>query len=238
MAVKLKIEWLVVNLILFLGAITANAQEETLYSLKWGIGILGLGSSEGYNFPKIPITLYDKPFGTKKYMLWQENEERVVFGPERGTIVGQVAHEDWIEVASEGFCLKYYQQRGKYALTLVHSSAEGYWISATELENTKFYLIDWMSFLLIQKMGYFPYAERPLVLREKPESKSPGVILLRDESYEINLTGKTAGLWGEAKVNWPRPGADESIPPKRRYQGWIKLLDDKGFPNIWYYTRD
>jgi len=151
-----------------------------------------------------------------------------------------VNREDWIEVTDGGACLKYYQQRGSYFLILIHSSWQGFWISSSELEKVNFYVIDWMSFLLAEKTGFYPATEKGLVLREEPNPKSKGVIWVKNVNYLITLSGKTEGQWAEVKVTWPRFGLGEKkeAKPQTYYKGWIKILDDKGYPNIWFYTRD
>jgi len=223
----------------------AQSATELLYNPDWGIGIIGPARSETLSFPDKAITLYDAPFGNKKYVLWEINNYYLVFGSEKEmsdkTVPsGIVNGKDWIEVTKGGACLKYYQQRGSYFLILIYSSFQEFWISSSELQKVNFYVIDWMSFLLAKKTGFYPATEKGLVLREEPNPKSKGVIWLKNINYLITLSGKTEGQWAEVKVTWPRFGLGGKEVAKSRtyYKGWIKMLDDDGSPNIWFYTRD
>jgi hypothetical protein len=219
----------------------AQSSSGPSYDPYWGIGIIGPVGNEVLNFPAAMIRLYDSPGGKRKYFLWKESEDKVVLGPEKGVIVGIVNSDDWIEVGYEALCLKYYQKRGSFILVLVHSRPGGFWISARELEKANSCIAEWKDFLLSERSGYYPNVKEGLVLRKKPSIKSESIVLLKQEDpsdYMITLTGKTQGLWAEVKVttNGFYPCVEAKVK-KRNYSGWIKILDNKGSPNIWFYTR-
>jgi len=242
MAKRLKLILILACCISARSSLAAGSSEDWLPSPYWGIGIIGPAKAEMISFPEKAIWLYDSPAGRRKYVIWKAREDQVAFGPKKGIIVGIVNPNDWIEVTYEGVCLKYYRQKDEYIQILIHYSPKGFWISAKELQKVGFNIVDWKSFLLAGKSGYYPaVAEKGLILREEPSIESAGIISLEfegPEDYMITLTGKTEGLWAEVNVttNGFYPCGDAKVK-KRNYSGWVKLLDDKGFPNIWFYTR-
>ena len=65
--------------------------------------------------------------------------------------------------------------------------------------------------------------------------RSEKIVTMKGETFLIKLTGKTNGNWAEVKVSeMDIPPCDGDAHEVNTYSGWIKAIDDKGFPNIWY----
>ena len=95
----------------------------------------------------------------------------------------------------------------------------------------------WKECFLKRNTGFFA-PETGLNLRSGPGIHNSKIVTLRGDSYSITLTGKLNGLWAEVEVElWEGNCCEEDCKVINNYKGWIKLLDNKGYPNVWFYTR-
>ena len=74
-------------------------------------------------------------------------------------------------------------------------------------------------------------------MRSGPSTEYEKVQTLKGDTYIITCTGKTENLWAEVSVDYYEDHPCNGGSKVQNWKGWIKFLDDKGFPNIWYYTR-
>lgn len=114
-----------------------------------------------------------------------------------------------------------------------------YWLRENEVLEKGFRILDWSQFLIEksnQMIGYFPKSPG-LNLRESPSKEGKLIKTLVGDSFQIRLTNNTNGLWVKVKVmklkDQPSPCGDGAI--EYEMQGWIKLLDDSGIPNVSFY---
>jgi len=131
--------------------------------------------------------------------------------------------------------IQYYEEKNGFVR--VKFDDKNYWIKLDELAANDGQLIPWKS--------YFPAVGSHLVvlykmnLRIAPTVNSEKIMLVKKPQNEdgfhiIEPTGNIQGNWAEvdihiiAKSDYCRNGY-RSVPSVK---GWIKHLDDKGFPNI------
>lgn len=217
------------------------------FNPSWGIGILAPipeKSSSHHLLPKEQLNLYDSPNGEIKYILWPETVEGFLYGSKEKVVAGKVNRADRIETDYEATSLMYFQRSGDFVQVLYHSHPGGFWLSTIELKNINFQAMDWLTFLLQNKIYYYPWVQDGIHLREQPTRKSKSIRIMKGDTYEIHLTGNTTGLWAEVQVIkylvHPCSQADYGpsfVNKTIKYNGWIKILDDKGYPNIWFFTR-
>ena len=79
-------------------------------------------------------------------------------------------------------------------------------------------------------------------LRKEPNSNTEIIGSVRGDLFEIKLTNQTAGQWCKVKITkyrehpcWTDLSEKENIEYKT--EGWLKIIDDNGEPNLWNYTR-
>lgn len=96
-----------------------------------------------------------------------------------------------------------------------------------------------MKFLLTGGHTLFPESLNiKMNLRAKPEASSELLAQLSDDRFFITPSGKSHGLWVEVKVvQYEDAYCSGNDTIVGNWTGWVKLLDDKGHPNLWYYTR-
>lgn len=209
----------------------------------WGNGIVvpEKGIQELHiNMPFASFDLFDAPSGKKSGTIFMKNSLNLKFSVDSKMIVCNVKMEDLAEVAAAGWCLKYYNEQGDFLQILVQSTGNGMWISKTELNYLHLKPTDWRGFLLTKKTGFYPNVDIGLNLRQEPDAASKKIVLMKGDHYLIDLSGETDGPWAEAVVKKysSRPCKaknPQDLKATETWQGWIKIIDDKGFPNIWFY---
>jgi hypothetical protein len=224
--------------LIFIGHISAQ-------NSGWGSGIIipekGIQPMH-INMPLASFELFDTPGGEKAGAIFMKNSVNIVYSLERKMIVCRVKNEDLIEVVAAGWCLKYYEEQGDFIKILVQSTDNGMWISKTELNYLHMKPETWLNFMLAKKTGFYPNIDIGLNLRQEPDAGSKKIVLMKGDHYLIDLDGETEGAWAKATVKKYNTRPCKSISTDNlnvleTYHGWLKIVDDKGFPNIWFYTR-
>jgi len=153
----------------------------------------------------------------------------------------KVGRENFREVGYETWCVTYFERRDGFVRVVNEKS--NYWLNEAEIQKLGFAVVEWQEFLSNNEnlMGF--YANEPgLNLREGPTKESRILKTLRGELYEISPTIEHNGLWTKVKiVKRKQHPCESSITEKDNIEyeleGWIKIVDDSGEPNVWYYAR-
>lgn len=140
-----------------------------------------------------------------------------------------------------------------YALTFIElvdgyikviDTNKSYWLRLADIEKQGFKAVNWMDYLIKESgsvLGY--YANDPgLRLRKGPGTDFEIITVLKDDVFEIKLTNQKEGQWCKVKVvKYREHPCDSSLSETENLEyeieGWIKLIDDQGLPNIYNYAR-
>jgi len=88
------------------------------------------------------------------------------------------------------------------------------------------------------KMTQYGNAWAPgLVLRSKPEKNSEKIIAFQGESYHVSLIGEFINGYSKVRVDFYEEDPCEGGSVKKSWEGWAKIIDDFGKPNIDYPPR-
>jgi len=120
---------------------------------------------------------------------------------------------------------------------------DGLWVKLDELKQKGYRHVNWMDFMVKESgkvLGY--YANEPgLNLRKGPSTDFDQILTLKGDVMEINLSPEIKGLWNKVKVfvfkEHPCESGPDAVDTLAVHQGWIKLLDDSGTPNVWCYRK-
>lgn len=208
---------------------------------EWGIGLLApanpMEQSETMLVPRENIACAHRQGGPiDTQLMYDEATYSMVY-----TFQGKkyaTSPDGLREIAYEAPALKVYaEDNGQYAIKAAED--DGYlWVPAQALESQGYRFIAWADFLPLVQRDFHPLPTQGLNLRKGPSTKDAVLAKLLGENYLIKLTGKREGFWMEAKVEyWTEHPCNGGEAATKTYTGWIKALDDKGFPNIWYFTR-
>ncbi|VAW80841.1 hypothetical protein MNBD_GAMMA12-2408 [hydrothermal vent metagenome] len=223
----------------------------------WGIGMItkNLRTDRGnfrILFPEQGITnLYDKPNGQKvaaininlykeKFMpagltTRQIKYYRNIFGTlliHRNNSVSKInIHpQDMIKVKSNYYVIKVYQVKDNYLQILPSSMKHKAWVSIKDLAKQGFQYSSWRDYILNhQSKSFTPSGKIALNVRLHSNAQSDKVTLVKGKRFKIKLTGQTNGAWMKVAVSQLSKNCRKTI---EKWQGWIKTLDDTGYPNI------
>jgi len=134
-----------------------------------------------------------------------------------------------------GQSLQYYKQKNGFIQVKIIQ--ENYWINLNDLADKGGKIISWQS--------YFSNIDHNRIrvlytmnLRTAPTAKSDRVMIVREFQerqglHLVEMTGKFDGNWAEVNIHiWENSDYCENRNSERIVKGWMKYLDDKGFPNI------
>ena len=87
-------------------------------------------------------------------------------------------------------------------------------------------------------------------MRTSPAEKSEALVTLRERIvhdsrvHQLRHTGELSGRWGRFEVIEFNSDFDESAsesdttPKGNRWQGWLRLVNEQGLPEFWFFTGD
>ncbi|BDC99072.1 SH3 domain-containing protein [Persicobacter psychrovividus] len=134
-----------------------------------------------------------------------------------------------------------YSQREKEFVKFSYSNQD-LWLKQSEIEALGFKLVGWESFLMANMDNLLGYYANGLNLREKPNIDSRIIRNLKGETNQIVLTNEKNGTWTKVKIiiHKKHPcvtNLSEKENIIEELEGWLKIVDCNGLPNIWYYSR-
>jgi hypothetical protein len=192
------------------------------------------------NFPLAKIELFDGPSGKSVGSIIKKNSLNILYQINAKGFPYRVADKDLVELLPHGYCLKFFEIRDNFVKVLVNSTGRGYWISLKEMAYLRYKSMNWVTWMKSSKEVFYPMVDVGINLRSAPDQKSNKVELLKGNHYAITLSGNTEGSWAEASVSYyavPPCKGNQKVAASKVMQGWIKVIDDAGMPNIWYYPQ-
>lgn len=140
--------------------------------------------------------------------------------------------------------LQVYEKENGYIKVEIESKP--YWLNLKELEYYGMEFNTWKKYFTIDKTyaAYSPLNNEVIYnlnLRDRPTTKSEKIALIKvngpkeNDHHQFRFTGNYAGNWAEIEVflyDDFNASCNDRKNPKRKIIGWIKHLDDKGFPNV------
>lgn len=197
--------------------------------------------------PESGFTVYDKPngkaIGTVKREISEEDDQspyKLYFIS--GTIKTKIDSEEYKEINYDIYAINYSDTAEGYVR--VFDNRKNYWLKVAEINQKGFKTVGWTEHLLKERhnvLGY--YANEPgLKLRKEPNSNSDVIRNIRGDLFEIKLTEKISGQWCKVIITQyqEHPCETELKEQENKVdttEGWLKIIDDNGEPNIWHYTK-
>lgn len=196
--------------------------------------------------PEQGFSVYDKPngknIGTLKRIGNIKKDNQLAY--QIFLVIGnqKIKVDNYHEIGYEIYALKYTDSIQGFIKVI--DKMKSYWLNVSEINKQGFKAISWTQYLIKQSkdvLGY--YANEPgLRLRKEPNSNSEIIGSVRGELFEIKLTNTIEGKWCKVKITKYRehPCNTELNEEKNieyKIEGWLKIIDDDGEPNLWNYTR-
>jgi hypothetical protein len=196
--------------------------------------------------PEQGFSVYDSPkgkiMGTVKRLGNIKEDDQVPYRIYLVTENKKVKIDHYREIGYEIFAINYTDSAKGFVKVL--DSSKNYWLSVAEIEKHGFKTINWRDQMIAQStdaLGY--YANDPgLRLRKEPNSESEIIGSVRGDLFEIKLTKNISGQWCKVKVKKYKEHPcstelEETENIESQTEGWLKIIDDNGEPNLWNYTK-
>lgn len=213
-----------------IGFVKLNIQETTTKTVIETGGLDLYTSPAGEIIACFQKDIYPKSYG-RKIVDNQGNEEQLSRQKSGMVHMGEFGHY--------GGYLQYYEEKNNFIRVKIND--KNYWINLDALASEGGAITTWKTFLSNLNQETINSTLYNMNVRTKPTADSDKVMLVKklyseDEAfYAVKLTGNFQGNWAEVEVEvW------DSIEGfcfrenalQRTERGWIKYLDDKGFPNL------
>ncbi|WP_196888740.1 hypothetical protein [Aureivirga sp. CE67] len=199
-------------------------------------------SEELYLLPKNGFTVYNKPNGERIGIISRDFEnledEEIYFINNKGERI-DLSNEYFEEIGNEELVLKYWKRKNGFLRIL--DSRNEYWIKESEVKNKNFKASHWDIFL--KYLNYPFYAKEPgLNVRQDSNINAEKFFTLKSDLHEITEIIELDKLWAKVKIKIYKIHPCESDLSEEEniigeFSGWIKLLDDSGKPNVYFYSR-
>ena len=200
--------------------------------------------------PKNGFTVYSEPNGeligllTKNVYqnIGDQSPYRIYFVDQKDKTETQIELQYFREIGYELWALTYTERQDEFVK--IKYKNKNFWLKESELHEVGFQLVEWQSFItdnVNNLLGF--YANEPgLNLREKPNTNARIIKTLKGDNVQILPTKEHNGLWTKVKViiTKKHPCKTDLTEEENRMEeleGWVKIIDDRGLPNIWYYSR-
>jgi hypothetical protein len=153
---------------------------------------------------------------------------------------------DFVEIEYESAAVVYYEERGEFARVFARGAQPGLWLRIADLPDGR--LRRWTEIIAATPRNYRGY--EGLALHAQPSEDSTVQTVLREARahdsrvHEIVPTGEISGAWGEFDViEWSSDfdimsRSEEPTQTGNRWQGWLRLVNAEGEPELWFATRD
>jgi hypothetical protein len=154
----------------------------------------------------------------------------------------QIELSNFKQIGYEIWAITFFERNNGF-VRIVESNVN-FWLSEKEIEEKNFNVENWQDFLISNTgnlLGY--YANDPgLSLRALPSKDSDIILTFKGDLFEITPTEQSEGNWVKVKViNYIEhpcvSGMNQDELIEEKFEGWIKLIDENGLPNVWYYSR-
>lgn len=187
--------------------------------------------------------VYDKPNGKLIGSITSKDNSFSAFFIDNLTQnKSELSHEDLYQVGYEIYSIPFFERKNGFIGIL--NKKENYWLKESEVKSQSFEFVEWQRFLAEnanEVLGF--YANEPgLNLREKSTTDSKIIMPLKSDMQQIIPTNEHKGLWTKVKVIITKEHVCEtSLSELENFveikEGWIKILDDGGMPNVHFYAR-
>lgn len=193
--------------------------------------------------PKNGFKVYDNPGGKLIGTITSKDNSYSAFFTDNSTKkISELSNEDLYQIGYDIFSISYFERKNGFVRIL--NKNFNYWLKESEVKSQMFEFVEWQRFLAENAndvLGF--YANEPgLNLREKPTTDSKIIMTIKTDNQQIIPTNEHKGLWTKVKVVITKEHVCEtSLSEKENFveikEGWVKIMDDGGMPNVYFYAK-
>ena len=206
--------------------------------------------------PARGLTLYDKPAGKAVAKLsrfcpvgkFTDGNMRMFILPHSDpNNCKHITLQHLHHLSDDTYVIPFYNNVSGYVKLFDDPMLGPTWAKIDEFESQDYRLVGWKEYY-IERRGSPAFANDPgLNLRESPYVDAKKIITINGDNMEITLIGFDGnefceGSWCKVKVKvYKQSQCTTSIPESENlvgtYEGWIKIVDDNGIPNVYINTK-
>lgn len=178
--------------------------------------------------PDDGFSIYDRPNGNKIGLF--SNHKVIVNNVELPFDMVRIT-----QISYHNRAINYFERKDGYVRVITDTMS--CWLSEDEIIKNNFKIREWQEFLISNKHNVLGYFANGLNLREGPSTDSKIIKTLKGFNLRIEPTNESNGLWTKVKViKYKLDPCEGDLGGNIEYtlEGWIKIVDDKGLPNVWY----
>lgn len=200
--------------------------------------------------PEEGFTVFNSPNGNEIGTLTRMTESnaddqapyKIFFIHKSTETAKQIELSNFKQIGYEIWAITYFERKNGF-VRIVDKNVD-YWLSEKEIEDKDFKVENWKNFLISNTgslLGY--YANDPgLNLRLLPSKDSDLILTFNGDLFEIKPTAQAEGNWVKVEVIKYKEhpcvsDLNQNELIEEKFDGWIKLVNDNGSPNVWYYSR-
>lgn len=199
-------------------------------------------------------TVYQSPEGKPRGRLsrfcptarYEDGNMRMFLLPNRNpNECGHITTENLHHLSDDTYVIPFFEKHGDFIRLFDAAKFSDVWVKIDEVATQNFQMVDWISYFVERR--YSPaHANGGLNLREGPYADAPVILTVRGEEMDIFLIGYDDGFcegqWCKVKVIVHKENPCTTTIPEaqnriKECEGWIKLIDDSGLPNIYINTK-
>lgn len=148
-------------------------------------------------------------------------------------------------LSDDTYGIPFYNRVDNYVLLFKNTSQEC-WVDVKDIAESNFRMLGWKEYFIERRDLPAHVNEPGLNLREGPYADAKKLLTVKGDEMEIILTGFDGGFcegpWCKVKVKVYKKSPCTTSEPesknlKKEYEGWIKLVDDNGMPNVHINTK-
>jgi len=148
--------------------------------------------------------------------------------------------------SDDAYVIPYFDNKQGFVRLLKDDRSGTTWAKISDITDRNFLLLSWKDYFISRRSSPLFAAEAGLNLRESPYADAKRVTTISGEEMLIYLVGFDDGFcegqWCKVKVKvyLENPCATQRTEVenfKIEYEGWIKLMDDSGLPNVYINTK-
>lgn len=195
----------------------------------WGIGLLKI------DYERHEIKLYDAPKGAIKGSLGMEGSNgyhELTYREEGPSLI--FPENAFRRINLDESRLTVFKEQDGFIQIFSADGESQAWVSLIELAKTKSQYEPWIDFMSDPNNLFFAQ-NYGMNIRVEPAAHSKRITTAKGEKFSIKPTGIINGLWAEViVVEYDQDYCHGGSKIIREYRGHMKILDDKGYPNVWF----
>lgn len=238
----MKLKLTLFPILIFMTGFLSAQNPDAVFS-EWGKGLIFSNEMLDHKMTiddLVGLPIYHQPNGYKIGSIVQAYEPGVIAASVEGSDPVEINRKDRQEFSYEVSSLIWFEEQEGFIRFGLNSGKQTYWLKTSEVEEKGLRVLAWVTLATELKRTMFP--ERlgiRMNLRSQPNTKGKVLAVLTNDQFFVTPTGKSQGMWLEVKVVKHKEayceGSGEDVIDS--WTGWIKFVDDKGHPNMWFYSR-